>query len=69
MKATLEFSLPEEQGEWQIHKQAHEMFSALHELERYFSLERKNPNSPEGVMDARERFYQILNQKDVQLDI
>ena len=69
MKATLEFNLPEEQGEWSIHKQADNVYMALVEIEQYLREVDRYQEEKDDIGKIRERYYTIINGYNISLDI
>lgn len=72
MKATLEFNLPEEQHDFDLAIQGGKMYSALwhisQELRKLWKYEELNDDEWKMVERIRDKFYEILNQHNINLD-
>jgi hypothetical protein len=73
MKSILEFSLPDDQREYQIHIQAENMLGMLQNISDYLRSSQKYGNDFKDAADAlnkiREQFYWAVNEFDVNLDL
>lgn len=75
MKAILEFNLPEDTGDYHLHTQAANMYSALYELKHF--LRQKTKYADDDVSDdylkayeeCKEYFSQMLVDYDISLEI
>ncbi len=68
-KVTVEYNLPEERDDYNIHMQSFKMYCALSDFSEY--LRAKVKYSPEGgdiFYEIRIKFYEILSECDVNLD-
>jgi hypothetical protein len=75
MKVILEFNLPEDTPDYQMHTQALGMYSVLHEMERYLTQETKyasddvSDQSLKAYEECKECFHQALIDNDVSLEL
>jgi hypothetical protein len=72
MKATIEYNLPEEQYEWDNAIKADAMYSALYdisqELRTLWKYEELSEEEWKMVERIRDKFYDILNKNQINLD-
>jgi predicted nucleotidyltransferase len=72
MKAKLEFNLPEDQAEFDFAIQGSKMYSALwdisQELRTLWKYEELKDDEWKMVERIRDKFYEILNDSQIQLD-
>jgi len=68
MKATLEFSLPEDAEEFRTASSAGDTMTALREFAAYLRAQHKHADPPDDVHTIRERFYGTLADYGVTLD-
>lgn len=67
MKAILEFDLPDEKEEWELHFKASDMHQALWDIDQYLRSETKHAEVPADAYAIRERFLEILAEYGVEL--
>ena len=73
MKASLVFSLPEDEAEHRLAVQAPDLLAAVNSLDRWMRNEIKNCNRPEAVRKTfercRDKLWQLLDDYGVDLDL
>ena len=73
MKATIEFVFPEDQHEYDIMLESSRMYLALHDMKRDLRHEWKHGDLSQEQWDMvdkiRERFFEILQENNVNLDL
>lgn len=73
MKATLEFSLPDEKHEFELATNAVKWMSFAHEFEQYLRTEYKynedkyNDDQYKTLSEIRDKFYELLNEEGLSL--
>ena len=72
MKATLEFNLPDDQHEFDLAVQGGKMYSALwdisQDLRKLWKYEELSEEEWNMVERIRDKFYEILNEHQINLD-
>jgi len=68
VKATLEFTLPEDAVEFRQASSAGDTMAALREFAEYLRGQHKHADPPDDVHAIRERFYSTLADYGVTLD-
>jgi hypothetical protein len=73
MKATLEFSLPKEQREYDIVNQAPKVQSFLwdfsQQLRNWYKYHNDFKDGQDAVTKIREEFYRLLNNYEINIDL
>jgi DNA polymerase III delta prime subunit len=71
MKAILEFSIPEDQEEYELCNKAQDMSYALHQIQQYLrskvKYETDEPNKWEAYDEIYQEFYRLLEQNNIKL--
>jgi hypothetical protein len=73
MKATIEYNLPEDQFEFDCASKSLKMFHALNEIKEelraIWKYEDLKDNEFELIERVREKFFEILNDNEINLDL
>ena len=67
MKAIIEFNLPEQQPEYDIHCQASKMFAVLWDFDQWLRSQIKHGNRDE-LQEIRDKLHEFINEEGVNLE-
>jgi len=68
VKAILEFNLPEDSDEYKLITQSRDMYSALFDIREYLRGQYKY-DGKDDIEKIYDKFYEILNDNNVSLDV
>lgn len=68
MKAILEFTLPEDQAQYDMASMSYGMWKALRDFDNYMREQIKYKKKPDTLEMARQELYDIMDSNDVDLN-